>query len=316
MHGMFSRRSSFLFGLGFVCLVSTLRAQSPANSAIDQARLFQKTPDAPVAPVDANGNAISGENETSGDDSFGAQVLLKDQAKVRPFVLSAGAAVYYTNNVALTRRSTRDDVLFVTDASGNWSRPLNAELAMFAGLQASIFRYVDSTALDFASLGGGLGLSWTPPRWNGVNLFSRYDFTELVNDDGNEILRDHQFAFGAQKAFALGRSHAATIGLLGSVGISDPFAAQRDQVGPFVGYQLRLTRVLDTGVMYRLAYQIYTSGNRQDLNQVFSWNLRYHLAEWAEVNAYFSFGSNRSNRSAFDYNAVSTGGGLGVAARF
>lgn len=316
MSGVFSRKSYLLLGLGFVFFSSNLCAQNSAQSAIDQARLFQKTPEAPAGPVDANGNALSTGGETSGDESFGAQVLLKDQAKVRPFTLSAGAAAYYTTNVALTRRDTRDDVFVVLDAAGSWTRPLNPEVEMFFGLQASTFRYAESTQLDFNSVGGGLGLSWTPRRWSGVNLFGRYDFTELLNDDVGQILRDHQFTLGAQKVFALGRSHAATVGVLGSVGISDPFAAQRDQVGPFAGYQLRLTRSLDTGVMYRITYQNYTSGNRQDLNQVLSWNLRYHFNDWASADAFLSFGGNRSNRSVFDYNVLSSGGGIGFVARF
>ena len=313
---MFSRKTYFLLSLSFVLFSSTLRAQSVANSAIDQARLLQKTPAAPAGPVDENGNALSTDNETSGDESFGAQVLLKDQERVRPFTVAAGATAYYTNNVALTRRATQDDVFVVADASGSWSHPLNPEVEISTGLQVATFRYADSSELDFDSFGGGAGLSWAPRRWSGVNLFGRYDFTELLNNDGDEILRDHQFTFGAQKVFAFGRSHAATLGLLGSVGISTPFSAQRDQVGPFAGYQLRLTRSIDTGVMYRITYQNYTSGNRQDLNQVFSWNLRYHFNEWAEAAAYFSFGSNRSNRSVFDYNVVSSGGGIGFTARF
>ena len=309
-------RSYFLLGLCLVFLSSKSRAQQAASSAIDQARLFQKTPAAPVASVDANGNAISDGSDTSGDDSFGAQVILKDQGKVRFFTLSAGAAAYYTNNVALTRRDERDDVFVIAGASGSWSRALNPELEALVGLEASTFRYADNTPLDFDSFGGGFGLSWTPRRANGLNFFGRYDFTELLNNDGNEILRDHELTFGGQKVFALGRSHAIALGLLGSIGISTPFAAQRDQVGPFLGYQLRLTRSLDTGVMYPLTYQIYTSGNRQDLNQVFSWNLRYHFNDWTEADAYFSFGGNRSNASAFDYDVLSGGGGIGFSTRF
>ena len=313
---MFSQKNWLLLGLSLVLCSSALRAQQAASSAIDQARLFQKTPDAPVPEVDENGNSLNSWDDTSGDDSFGAQVLLKDQEKVRAFTLSAGVAGYYTNNVALTRRATRDDVFAVADASGSWAKAINPELQMLIGLQAATFRYDESSVLDFDNFGGGIGFSWTPKRWNGVNLFGHYDFTELLNRDGDEILRDHQFSLGGQKVFALGRSHAVTLGLIGSIGISTPFTAQRDQIGPFVGYQLRLTRSLDTGVMYRLTYQNYTSGNRQDLNQVFSCNLRYHFSEWAEAAAYFSFGDNRSNRSVFDYNVVSGGIGIGFTTRF
>ena len=295
-----------------------MRAQqaAAASSAIEQARLFQQTPATPVAPVDENGNAIGSNSDTSGDDSFGAQVLLKDQERVRPFTLSAGATGYGTSNVALTRRHAQSDAFVIADASASWNRGLSPELQMILGLQASTFRYDEFSGLDFDSFGGGTGLSWTPRRWSGVNIFGRYDFTELLNRDGDEILRDHQFTFGAQKVFALGRSHAVTTGLLGAVGISTPFAAQRDGVGPFVGYQLRLARALETGVFYRLSYYLYTSGNRQDLNQAFSWNLRYHFNDWAEADAYFSFGANRSNASAFDYEVVSGGGGVGFTVRF
>ncbi|MGI8430887.1 MAG: hypothetical protein ACR2MW_01155 [Chthoniobacterales bacterium] len=283
---------------------------------IDQARLFQGTPESPAVAVDANGNAIVPSGESSSDDSFGAQVLLKDQAKVRSFSLSAGANGYYTSNVALTRRGARGDTFVIADASGSWSRALKPELELLIGLQASTFRYQDTSQLNFNSLGGGGGLSWTPRRWPGVNLFGRYDFTELLNRDGNEVLRDHQFSVGAQKVFALGRAHAFTVGLVGSVGISAPFAAQRDQVGPFVAYQLRLTRSFETSVSYRLGYQIYTSGNRQDLNQVFSWSLRYHFNDWADAAASFSLGGNRSNVSVFDYDVISSGVGLSFSTRF
>ncbi|MGH7939344.1 MAG: hypothetical protein ACRD5Z_14955, partial [Bryobacteraceae bacterium] len=165
MSTVLSRNTYFLLSLSFVLMSSTLRAQSAADSAIDQARLLQKTPAAPVGPVDENGNALSTDGETSGDESFGAQVLLKDQERVRPFTVSAGATAYYTNNVALTRRGTQDDVFVVADAAGSWSHPLNPEVEISIGLQAATFRYAESSELDFDSLGGGVGLSWTPRRW-------------------------------------------------------------------------------------------------------------------------------------------------------
>jgi hypothetical protein len=119
-----------------------------------------------------------------------------------------------------------------------------------------------------------------------------------------------------QKGFALGRAHAFTLGALASLGISTPSEAQRNQVGLLAGYHLLLTRSLETDLLYRIAYQSYSDSSRGDLNQVFSWNLRYRLTEWAEASAFFSFGSNRSNVGAFDYDVFSTGGGLGLTTRF
>ena len=311
---VYAAKFYLLAGLFLAALAPVLHAQV-AVSAIDQSRLWQPPPAAPIPAVDTNGNAV-GETTDVADDSFGAQMILKDQERVRPFTLSGGSSIYYTSNVALTRRDTRDDVFAVVNAAGTWSRPLNPELGMQFGLQASMFRYNRESQLDFNNLGAGLGLSWAPQSWSGVGIFGRYDFTELIDRHGNEILRDHQFSLGAQKVFILGRAHAFSLGALGSVGISRPSAAERNQVGIVAGYHLQLTRFLATDLLYRIAGQSYNDSNRLDLNQVVSWNLRWRLAAWAEANAYFSYGDNRSNTLVFDYKVGSGGGGLGITTRF
>ena len=304
-----------LLGLLLVAVSPVLQAQD-AVSAIEQSRLLQKVPAAaPVTTVDANGNSL-GDPTYVEDDSFGAQMILKDQERVRPFSLSGGSSLYYTSNVALTRRDALEDIFAVVNAAGTWTRRLHPEVELQIGLQASMFRYNRESQLDFNDLGAGLGLSWTPQSWSGVGIFARYDFTELIDRHGNEILRDHQFSLGGQKVFVLGRAHAFSLGALGSVGISTPVAAQRHQVGIFAGYHLQLTRVLATDILYRIAGQSYSDSNRLDLNQVVSWNLRCRLAEWAEANLYISYGDNRSNTSVFDYNVTSGGGGFGITTRF
>ncbi len=303
-----------LVTLCFVLLATAASAQE-AVSALDRARLFQPAPSEPVPTVDENGNAI-GAVESNGDGSFGAQSILKDQPRVRAFTLNGGGSIFFTNNVALTRSDTQDDVFGVLNAAGSWNRTIRPGLDFSAGLQGAAFRYERSSVLDFDSLGGGTTLSWSPAHWSGVNISGRYEFTELLNRHGNELLRDHQLSLGAQKTFALGRAHALTVGALGSVGFSNPSAAQRDQAGLFASYQLQLTRSLSTDVLYRIAGQFYNDGGRSDLNQTFSWNLRYRLSDWGEANVNFTFGSNRSSTAVFDYDAASVGGGLGFLTRF
>lgn len=313
--GVLPVKSYLLLGALLVLLPSALPAQE-AVSTLDRARLFQPAPSEPVPAVDANGNA-TGSVEQDEDDSFGAQMILKDQPRIRAFTLSGGGSIYFTDNVALTRSDKQADVFAVLNAAGSWIRPLRPGLDLAVGAQAATFRYDRSSALDFENLGGGVSLSWSPARWSGVNISGRYEFTELLNRHGNEILRDHQLALGAQKVFVLGRAHAVTAGALGSVGFTTPSAAQRDQVGLFAGYQLQLTRGLTTDLFYRVAGQFYREGDRIDLNQTFSWNLRYRLGNWGEANVNFTYGGNRSNNTAvFDYDAASTGGGLGLTTRF
>jgi hypothetical protein len=300
--------------LGLLTCAPTLHAQV-AVSAIDQSRLLkQPQPAAPTA-VDENGNALAASDEVA-DDSFGAQVILKDQPHVPTFAINAGGSLYYTSNVALTRHDTKDDTFAILNANGSWTHRLQPELECLVGLQVSTFRYNRTSELDFNDIDATLGLSWTPQRWPGVSIFGRYDFTELIDRHGSEILRDHEFSLGAQKVFVLGRAHAITLGLLGMAGISTPHAAQRDQIGLFAGYHLQLARNLATDILYHPAGQFYNSGGRNDFNQVVTWSLSLRLGQWSEAAAYFSFGSNRSSEPVFDYDVTTTGGGLGFSARF
>ncbi|MGI9089061.1 MAG: hypothetical protein ACR2HH_15175 [Chthoniobacterales bacterium] len=320
----------FIFGACFLALIHTASAQqTPApytdangvlvaqnDAAIEQARLFQK----PAAitnsnSVTADGMAL-GDASPSSDDSFGDQVILKSQPRPRFFTVTGDATIFYTDNVALTRRAEVDDSFFVAHAGGSWNPHIGRNLDAQFGATVSTFRYNDTSSLDFTNLGFGTGLFWSPESLRGIGIFARYDFIELLNRHSDEILQDHEFTLGAQKIFALGRSHAFTIGGTAMAGISNPRAAQRDQLGMFFAYQLQLTRSLDTELSYRPALHFYNSNGRVDLNQVVSWNLRYHLAPWAEANAFFSFGSNRSDRSVFDYDVVTTGFGVGLTAKF
>ena len=287
------------------------------NAAIEQSRLLQQTTPPISMGVDANGVAIAETESTqSDDDSFGAQQILKTQERPRAWVVSGGVSVIYTNNVGLASENTKDDTFMVASAAVGWSKRLTPTVEANAGLQASVFRYADSTELDFQNVGFGAGLSWTPPSLRGVSLFARYDLTELFGSDGDHILMDHVLTLGAQKTIVFGRSHSLAVGVVGSAGLADPGAAQRSQLGGYLGYRLQITRKLETDFLYRPAVHIYTDSNRADFNQVISWSLRYRFNEWADVSAFMSYGLNRSDRSAFDYNVFTGGAGVALNVKF
>lgn len=295
------------------------RGQTPRNSdaAIEQSRLYRDTNPPEPLGVDANGTALPApESTTSDDDSFGAQLILKSQQKPQPFTVSGGASVIYTNNVALTRSDTREDIFAVVDAAMGWNSRIANNLEASVGGQVSIFRYNRTPALDFESLGFGGGLSWSPPSLRGASVFARYDFTELLARGGDEILMDHTLTLGAQKVFVFGRSHALTVGAVGTVGFSDPYAAQRDQIGAFIGYHLQIARSLEADLLFRPAVHFYNKGGRTDFNQVVSANVRYHVNRYADLTAFVSYGANRSDHAVFDYDAVTTGAGVAFTVRF
>jgi hypothetical protein len=309
-------RTSCLLAALAVVYCGSANAQS-SNPAVEQSRQFERSAPPIAGSVTPDGTALPGaENSASEDESFGAQQILKAQEKIPDLTVSAGSSTFYTNNVALTRRNTVSDGFWVGNAGLSWTPQINPQLQFQAGGGGSVFRYFDTTALDFENLGAGFGLLWTPPNFWGIGILGRYDFTELLDRDGNEILEDHEFSVALQKLLVLGRSHALTFGIIGSAGISDPFSEQRDQVGFAVGYHLQLTRQLGSDLGYRHSWFFYDDGGRTDLNQVFSLGLHYFVKPWASVDALLSGAVNTSNHSAFRYSALSSGGGLGLTIRF
>ena len=294
--------------------LSSISAQT--NPAVETSRLFERTAPPTSGMVTPDGMALPQGEGLSEDESFGAQQIIKNEQKIPDFTLGGGVSSFYTNNVALTRSNTISDSFLVGSAFFNWTPHINPELQFQIGAGTSIFRYWDTTALDFENIGTGVGLLWTPRNFWGIGILGRYDFTELLDTASDEILQDHEFSVALQKLIVLGRSHSLTAGVIGSVGISDPFSEQRDQLGFALGYHLQLTRQFGSDFGYRLSGYLYNKGGRDDLNQVFSVGLHYYITPWASVDSFLTGAINSSNRSAFRYDVISTGGGAGLTVRF
>jgi hypothetical protein len=300
-----------------VVALTAVTAFGQSNPAIEQSRLFPRTVPPTAGNISPEGVSLSGgETVSTEDESFGAQQILKTEEPIPTISINAGTSLYYSNNVALTHSHTVSDGFFVGEAAASWTPRLNPQLAFQLGGGTSIFRYFETSPLNFESLALGTGLTWTPPDAWGIAIVTRYDFTELLDQSGDEILQDHQFSLAVQKLIVLGRSHAITLGVIGSAGISHPYAEQRDQAGFAIGYHLQLSRNLGTDIGYRLSGYFYNAHSRDDLNQVLSLGFHYSFNPWLGVNGYFSGALNSSNETAFRYKVLSGGGGVGISLRF
>jgi hypothetical protein len=297
-----------------VIAFSSGQAQQPAAS-IERARLFQNTPN---STVNADGMALAtDESEASSDDSFGTQVILKKRERPKTVSLTGDVSAFFTDNAALTPNDKIDDVFFVTNAGASWTPRINPQLEAQLNAHASIFRYGSTSALDFENLGLGAALFWTPRHFADIALFARYDFIELLDRHSDEILRDHEFTVGGQKIFAVGHSQSFfTLGASVTGDIAEPSAAQRQMAAIFAGYHWQITRAFEAELYYRLAGYFYNHADHADCNQVVSGSLRYRLSRNADLNGFVSFSSNRSDKTRFDYNAVTAGGGIAVTVRF
>jgi hypothetical protein len=287
------------------------------NPAVEQSRLYPRTIPPNAGNISAEGtNEPTPEGTAEIDESFGKQQILKTEEPIPSITISAGTSFYFTSNVALTHENELSDGFFVGEAAFSWTPHITPELQFQIGAGASIFRYFETHELDFSDLTIGTGLAWTPRDLWGVTIFGRYDFIELINRHGDEILQDHEFSLALQKVIVLGRSHSLSFGLVGTAGISDPFVQQRDQVGFAAGYHIQLARQFGADIGYRISGYFYNESDREDLNQVLSLGLHYNFNALVSVNTYISAAKNHSNVSAFKYDALSAGGGFGLLIRF
>lgn len=302
-----------------ICLLfgaqTALFAQN--NAVIDQARLFREA-NSPATLRDATDDTAlpASDDSASEDDSMGVQQILKEHDKRPTLVISAGVSEVFTSNAALTRNDERPDVFGVGEVGIAWTPRLSPTVEVNAGAHASLFRYIRTPELDFANLGFGVGLAWAPRNLGGISFFARYDLTELLGSDGDHILTDNVFTGGVQKVFAFGRSHALTLGATGSLGISDPQSAQRHQVSAFASYHVQIARDFGADLLWRPAGHFYEQLDRTDFNNIISLTFRYRISKFADLSAFASYGANRAEASAFDYDVLTTGAGVVLAVRW
>jgi hypothetical protein len=301
-----------------VCLVVTQQALlAQSNAVIDQARLFRDTnTTAGVREGGAQVELVTEDATEADDDSMGVQQILKEHEQRPTLVITAGASEVFTSNAALTRSDTRHDLFAVANVGIVWTPRVSPTVEVNAAANASVFRYVRTPELNFENLSAGAGVAWTPQALRGFSVFARYDFTQLLDDSGDHILSDHVFTGGAQKVFAFGRAQALTVGVNGSLGFSDPVSAQRHQAGGFANYHVQIARDFGVDLLWRPAAHFYEELDRVDFNSVVSFTLRYRIGKNADLSAFASYGTNRSETEAFDYNVLTTGAGVTLSFRF
>ena len=286
-----------------------------AVSPTEHVRLVEQLPNSPRANIDANGS-LTAENDYASDDGFGEAVVLQNQSPNHAFVLSGDTSVFYTSNAALTPNHEIDDVFFVADAAITWTPITTPHFGAQFIAHGSTFRYDQHSVLDFQSFGAGVGLTWNLDELPGISFFARYDFIDMLDRHSEQILRDHEFSVGAQKGFTLGRAQTLVIGAYLMAGLAEPESAQRDQGGLFLAYRLQMSRSLAAELGYRFAGYYYNESERVDRGQVLSANLQWRVLEWIDINASVSLISNGSDDPAFDYSAVTGGGGLSAHVQF
>jgi outer membrane scaffolding protein for murein synthesis (MipA/OmpV family) len=302
---------------GLICLASSSFGQAPVPS-VEQARL--RTGNQGLRNDQGAESTHSAVQQTSlsapNNLDIGVMLIMKKREAEQAFRFFADTSSFYTNNAALTKHDTHGDSYFTADIGLTYEHKLADSLSIEATVREAFYRYSEFTSLDFESLDAGLGLSYEAKKFWNIMFFGRYNFERFTQGDiGRDFFRNNTLTVGLQKTFAFGGSNYAYIGYSSIFGFTYPYDEQRDEHGIFMGLRYNFTRALSCELYYRVALFDYTGG-RQDVNQTASASLSYNFTAWLKLIATASFSSDRSNRSALDYDALGTGGGLALQLRF
>ena len=254
---------------------------------------------------------------TPGDSDLGSQFILPAAEPILPWSLFATASEYYTTNATLSRNNKQADGYFFGEVGARYETKLTDSLSFEAIIREGFFRYHSLTAQNFNSLNAGTGVFYTLTDLWDITLFGRYNFEWDTNSrSSRDLFTEHTLTVGAQINFAWQGGNFIYVGYSSIFGWAQQFAAQRNEHSLYVGAQVHLTKSLDGDLYTRFALFDYRQGSRKDFNATATAALTYHFNKQFSVNASFTYVVNRSNRSASNYDAATTGGGLSFKYQF
>jgi hypothetical protein len=314
--GLFSRLASrSLLAISAAFAASTAfdesHAQSPSqHAAVQQARMFMERPDAVgprterlAPPVDS----VSGE-ESAADEDIGEQWLLKPNIPVNPFTARASLSLFYTDNVALARRSRLEDGFAVAEIGLGYTRPLATDWTLGIDLQQALFRYHEHKEFDFESLNASVAISYQARQLGNAIFSLHYGLNRLTGGAADDQLYlGNTIALVALKVVPV--TSAGAVELTGGVGytFADPEELERTEFRLGVAYRLRVARKFVATAALRLELYDYSEEVRTDLLQTIALGARYDVNEWFFLSASVSAANNFSTQRVFRYTAINAG---------
>ena len=248
---------------------------------------------------------------TPGDSDLGSQFIIPLGDPILPFRVFATASEYYTSNASLSRNNKQGDGYFYGEVGLRHEVKLSDDLTFEAVFREGIFRYHSLTAQNFNSLNAGAGVFYNLKDLWDITLYGRYNFEWDTNSrSSRDLFTEHTITVGAQKTFAWQGGNFIYVGYSSIFGWAQQFAAQRNEHSLYAGAQAHLTSSLDGDIYARFALFDYRQGGRKDFNATATAALTYHFNKQFSANASFTYVIDRSNRSASNYDAATTGGGI------
>ena len=312
-------RTIFAGALGVFCFTSPAFAQNAStNSSAEQAR--QTTEQTVPAfqqqslPLGVNTNQLA--TSTPGNLDLGIQAILKRKEAEQPYRFFADVADFYTNNVASVSTGKQSDAFVFMDLGFTYNPKLNKEWSLETTIRQGFFEYNHFTTLDFQDFNLGGGLTYQSQKiWN-IAFFSRYNFERFTKGNlSQDFFRNNTLTVGAQKTFVFDSNKYLYVGYSSVFGWAVPYDSERDEHGIYGGVHYNFTPKVYCEIYDRADCFAYNIG-RTDFNNTVVATVGYVFNDHARITASFTYVTDRSNQSVYDYGALTTGGGVALQLKF
>jgi len=315
----------FNLSVALICaaLSFAIRGQSAAQtgSDADRAQLSQNQlqssngfgPETTAGVED--GHAAASPN----DDDIGQQEILKRVPQYQPLTLQLGCPMFYTSNVALTRRGEMSDFVIAPVAAVYYQPQITKTLYGNIDAREQIFNYTSNHSFDFGSLDVEAGLNYSLPQFHNLILRGEYDFNRLTFDDrlGDEFFSNHALIFSAELPFRFTRAQQLSVGVNTNISVgADHQSPRRNDYEGYLGYSVNLTRAFTINAVGRVVARDYHQNGRTDVSEIISATASYRLTNWCWISALSSFAHSDSNQDVFDYDVGNVGGAVTLTAKF
>ncbi len=254
----------------------------------------------------------------AGDDEYGEQVILARKSNWEPWAFGTRFGASYTDNVALSSAARFDDWYFEGALYGKYTPKIKGNLFGDISIQQSFYRYDEFSVLDFDLFETDIGLLYAAQNFYDIMFFANYGYYRIMESGfGDSIFQNHSGVVGAQKIFRISRGHQAYAGLGADLSMDgSPDIARRHEYFWNLGYTIKWTDRITTGIGYRGAYYDYTDFDRHDWNNSFAISGAVEITDWASITTTVNFTTNDSNIDLFDYDNWIVGAYVGLEARF
>jgi hypothetical protein len=295
-------------------------AQGPTSQNVDRAQLLQDQTQPPFGTSTSSEGIQDGHAAASPNDAdIGEQEVLKRTTAYQPFTASLGSPIFYTSNVALTRRGEMSDIVLAPVAAVYYQPRITNTLYANFDAREQVFYYSSNHAFDFASLDVEAGLNYFMPQFHNLILRGEYDFNRLTLDDrlGDEFFSNHALILSAELPFRFSRAQQLSVGVDTNFSVAaDHQSPRRNDYEGYVTYSLNLTRAFSINAVGRLVARDYHQNGRTDVSEILSATATYRLTNWCSISAISSFAHSDSNKDVFDYNVANVGGAVALSLKF